>query len=412
MTASGVAADRGEARPEFVVLVALMISLVALSIDVMLPALPAIAAELGAQRDNDRQLIISSLFLGLAAAQMIYGPLSDSLGRKVTIYAGVWLFIVGCCISIFAPTFHLMLVGRFLQGAGAAAPRVVSVAMVRDLYQGRAMARVMSLTMTVFILVPVFAPLLGQLVLAVAPWRAIFVLLLALAVLVLVWFWRRQPETLPRERRAPFSFVRIGRAIVETCTNRVAFGYTLAAGFMFGAFVGYLNSSQQIFQDLYGQGALFPVYFGALALSIGVSSAVNARLVMRLGMRYLCNLALRVLVAASLVFAVVTTISNGVPPLVVAMAYLLLCFFCVGVLFGNFNALAMEPLGHIAGVASAVIGSLTTFISLALGTLIGVWFDGTLFPLAFGFAALGLASIATVYWTQRAPHSPDGRPTA
>jgi DHA1 family bicyclomycin/chloramphenicol resistance-like MFS transporter len=395
------AAEKGEARPEFVVLVAFMISLVALSIDAMLPALPAIASELAARRDNDRQLVISALFLGLAAAQMVYGPLSDSYGRKNTIYAGIWLFIAGCCISIFAPTFDLMLLGRFLQGAGAAAPRVVSVAMVRDLYQGRAMARVMSLTMTVFILVPVFAPLLGQLVLEVAPWRAIFILLLVLAVGVLLWFWRRQAETLPRERRAPFSLLRIGRAIVETCTNRVAFGYTLAAGFMFGAFVGYLNSSQQIFQDLYRQGDLFPVYFGALALSIGVSSALNARLVMRLGMRYLCNLALRVLVVASLVFALVTVLSSGIPPLAVVLAYLLLCFFCVGVLFGNFNALAMEPLGHIAGVASAVIGSLTTFVSLTLGTVIGARFDGTLFPLAFGFAALGVASIATVYWTER-----------
>ncbi|HKQ95634.1 MAG TPA: multidrug effflux MFS transporter [Aestuariivirgaceae bacterium] len=395
------AAEKGEARPEFVVLVAFMISLVALSIDAMLPALPAIASELAARRDNDRQLVISALFLGLAAAQMVYGPLSDSFGRKNTIYAGIWLFIAGCCISIFAPTFDLMLLGRFLQGAGAAAPRVVSVAMVRDLYQGRAMARVMSLTMTVFILVPVFAPLLGQLVLEVAPWRAIFVLLLVLAVGVLLWFWRRQAETLPRERRAPFSLLRIGRAIVETCTNRVAFGYTLAAGFMFGAFVGYLNSSQQIFQDLYRQGDLFPVYFGALALSIGVSSALNARLVMRLGMRYLCNLALRVLVAASLVFALVTVLAAGIPPLAVVVAYLLVCFFCVGVLFGNFNALAMEPLGHIAGVASAVIGSLTTFVSLTLGTVIGAHFDGTLFPLAFGFAALGVASIATVYWTER-----------
>jgi len=189
--------------------------------------------------------------------------------------------------------------------------------------------------------------------------------------------------------------------VIETCTNRAAAGYTLAAGFMFGAFIGYLNSSQQIFQELYGMGRLFPVIFGVLALAIGVSSALNARLVMKLGMRYLCNLALRVLAASSVVFAIVTLLSSGVPPLWALMAYLLASFFCVGVLFGNFNALAMDPLGHIAGVASAVIGSLTTFISLALGTLIGALYDGTLFPLAAGFAALGIVAMLIVSWTER-----------
>lgn len=389
------------ASAEFVVLVALMISLVALSIDAMLPALPMIASELGATRENDRQLVISALFLGLASSQLVYGPLSDSFGRKPTIYAGIFIFMAGCVLSIFASSFWIMLVGRFLQGAGAAGPRVVSVAMVRDRFHGRAMARVMSLTMTVFILVPVFAPTLGQAILLVAPWRVIFVLLLALAVLVAVWFWKRQPETLARERRTPFSLPRVASAVIETCTNRAAAGYTLAAGFMFGAFIGYLNSSQQIFQELYGMGRLFPVIFGVLALAIGVSSALNARLVMKLGMRYLCNLALRVLAASSVVFAIVTLLSSGVPPLWALMAYLLASFFCVGVLFGNFNALAMDPLGHIAGVASAVIGSLTTFISLALGTLIGALYDGTLFPLAAGFAALGIVAMLIVSWTER-----------
>lgn len=388
-------------RTEFVVLVALMVSLVALSIDSMLPALPLIAADLGAEGGNDRQLVVSALFLGLALAQMVYGPLSDSIGRKPSIYLGFGIFITGCCFSILARDFPMMLVGRFLQGVGAAGPRVVSTAMVRDLYQGRAMARVISLTMTVFILVPVFAPLLGQLILGFASWREIFLLLLGLAGVAFVWFWLRQPETLSSERRHSLSFTGIIGSIGETCRNRTSAGYTLAAGLVFGAFIGYLNSSQQIFQDLYGMGLLFPVFFGVLALAIGLASALNARLVMQLGMRVLCHRALRILTVCSIIFTLIAAIEGGVPPLWALMIYLTASFFCVGILFGNFNALAMESLGHIAGVAASVIGSITTLISLALGTLIGRLFDGTVLPMIMGFTLMGCLSIVVTSWADR-----------
>ncbi len=386
---------------EFVARTALMISLVALSIDAMLPALQEIGGDLGAQRRNDAQLVISALFLGLAVGTMVYGPVSDSTGRRPPIYAGFALFILGCLLSMVATSFPVMLAGRFLQGLGAAGPRIVAIAVVRDQYAGRAMARIMSMVMAVFILVPALAPAVGQAILLVAHWRAIFGVLLGLALVALVWFAFRQPETLTAGHRAPFSLLRIGRAIYETCTHRTAFGYTIAAGLIFGAFIGFLNSSQQIFQEQYGLGKLFPLYFAVLALSIGSASWVNSRLVMRLGMRRLSGLALTGLSGLSLTFFVIAWAAAGDPPLWALMAYLVAAFFCVGILFGNFNALAMDPLGHIAGVAASVIGSLTSFISLALGTAVGQAYDGTVLPLVGGFAALGLASIAVMRWAER-----------
>ncbi len=385
---------------EFVTLTALVISLVALSIDIMLPSLQQIAGDLGAPRANDSQLILSALFAGLAAGQMVYGPLSDSIGRKPAIHAGLLLFIIGCLMSILATNFTVMLAGRVLQGLGAAGPRSVIVALVRDRYEGRAMARIMSLVMAVFIMVPALAPGIGQIILMVAHWRAIFGFLLAVAAISLVWFALRQPETLPPERRVEFSPSRIVQAVRETCGSRVAFGYTLASGLIFGAFVGYLNSAQQIFQIKYGLGALFPLYFAVLALSIGGASLLNGRLVMRHGMRRLSAWALGLLTGLSLAFLVPATLAAGVPPLWALMTYLVGAFFCIGMLFANFSALAMEPLGHIAGVGAAVVGSLTTVISMILGTIIGQAYDGTVLPLIAGFALLGLAAIAVMRWAE------------
>lgn len=403
--------EKSSASPgfgEFVALLAMMMSMVALSIDAMLPALPDIGRDLGVQRDNDTQLIISFVFAGYAVGQLIYGPLSDSYGRKPAIYLGFCFFIIGCLLSLFSTDFTTMLAGRLLQGLGAAGNRTVSVALVRDQYEGRVMARVMSSAMSIFILVPVIAPALGQALLFVAHWRAIFVAFLALAVMILTWFIIRQPETLPSEKRNPFSWRRNLLAVKEICTTRVAFGYTLASGLVSAGFLAYLASSQQIFQDQYGVGTLFPLYFATLALAIGGASFANSRLVMRYGMRTLSRTALYVLTVLSLMFFAIAWNLAGHPPLWGLMIYFLLLFFCIGLLFGNLNALAMEPLGHIAGVGASVVGALATLLSVPIGTLIAQSFDGTILPLVGGFTLLGLATLAMMIWTEAGHTKPNG----
>jgi|TARA_B110000259_G_scaffold73155_1_gene86139 DHA1 family bicyclomycin/chloramphenicol resistance-like MFS transporter len=385
---------------EFVVLMAMIISMVALSIDAMLPALPNIAADLGVTRINDSQYVISILFAGMAIGQMIFGPMSDSVGRKYAINVGFAVFIVGCLVSLLAETFTMMLIGRFLQGFGAAGPRVVSIALVRDRYEGREMARVMSFVMTIFILVPIVAPALGQAILMFSDWRGIFWMFLVLSFIALSWFNLRQPETLLVENRIRFSIKQVLSDIKYICVIPAAMGYTIATGIIFGAFLGYLSSSQQIFQQQYHLGNQFVIYFGILAASLGLASLLNAQLVMRFGMRRLSHGATFFIVVLSVPFYFLAQHYSGSPPLWQVMAYLLAVFFFVGILFGNLNALAMEPLGSVAGLGAAVVGSLSTLISVALGVIIANAYNGTILPLVSGFALLSIGCLMVMGWTE------------
>jgi len=386
---------------EFTVLVAMMVSIVALSTDIMLPALDLIGEELNVVHRNDVQMVVSALFLGFAVGQVAVGPLADSFGRKPVIYAGYGVFILGCMLSIFAQAFEWMLVGRVLQGLGAAAPRVVTTALVRDGYEGRAMARIMSLIMAVFIIVPAIAPAIGQFIIAFAGWRATFVALLVMASTAAVWFALRQPETLAVEARRPFSLGNIMRGIGEILRMRAVVGYTLCAGCVFGAFLGYLSSAQQIFVDTYGAGERFALYFGIASLAIGAASLLNARLVMRLGMRYLVWRALVVLALLSGALALALGFTDLALSLWAFMAWQMPAFFCVGLLFGNLNALAMNPVGHMAGLGAAFLGSMSTLISLPFGWSIGAAYDGTPLPLIAGFGVLGVCALAVMAWTDR-----------
>ena len=380
---------------------ALLISLVALSIDAMLPALPAIGADLNVHWENGTQLILAAMFVGFATGQLIFGPLSDCFGRKAPIYVGLSLFILGSILSMSAWSFPAMLAGRFLQGFGAAAPRSITVALIRDYFEGRAMARIMSFIMAVFIIVPILSPAIGQVILLVASWRMIFAMLLALALISFVWFGIRQPETLDPDLRTTFSLRQIGCDIREVVSNRCALGYTISAGLVSGAFIGYLSSAQQIFQSRFDLGNHFPLYFAGLAASIGCASLLNAKLVMHFGMRLLSWRALQSMSLFSAGFFIYASSVDSAPPLWTFMTWGSLTFFSIGLVFGNFNALAIESLGHIAGTASAVIGSLATAISLMLGVFIGQSYDGTVLPLVGGFAILGVASLVTMYLTER-----------
>jgi DHA1 family bicyclomycin/chloramphenicol resistance-like MFS transporter len=390
----------GTGFAEFVALMATLTALVSLSIDMVLPALPAIGATLGVKQANQNQLIISLLFLGFGLGQLFYGPLSDAVGRKPVAYLGLGVFTVGCLLALLSTTFPMMLIARFLQGLGVAGPRTITLALVRDRFEDREMAQVLSLVMAVFILVPIVAPALGQLVLGVSGWRTIFGVYLAMALVAGVWFAARQEETLPPSRRIPFSTRRLAAAARTVLTNRVAISYTVASGCVFGAFLGYLTSAQQILQQQYGLGSRFPLYFAVLAVAIGGASLANARLVMRYGMRPLTHLALRGICVVSIAFTAVAAAAGGHPPLAQFMTYLMVSFFGIGLLFGNLSALAMQPLGAVAGTGSAIVGGVSMLISLALGTAIGQGYNGTVLPLVAGFAVLSLCSALAAWFAE------------
>ena len=378
---------------EYIILVALLISIGALGTDLMLPALDVIGTDLGASAANDVHYIVTAFFFGMAAGQLIAGPLSDTFGRKPIIYAGYGLFVLGCLISMLTTSWEVMLAGRVLQGLGAAAPRIVTVALVRDAYEGRAMARVMSIVMAAFIIVPIIAPMIGQGLIYVGGWRSTFLGLAVLAMVVSVWFALRQEETLAAAERRAFRPREILAGIAEILRTRVALGYTIATGLVYGMFVGYLGSAQQIFEVTFQVGDLFVVYFAIASASLGAASLLNASLVMRFGMQLLTWLALVGLTVLSFGFLLILPLcGGGVPSLPVFLVWQLSAFFCVGITFGNLNALALEPLGHMAGLGAAFIGSIATFISLPLAAIIGQRFDGTIYPLVSGFAALGFAA--------------------
>jgi DHA1 family bicyclomycin/chloramphenicol resistance-like MFS transporter len=385
---------------EFVALMALMTSLVALSIDAILPALPEMGRDLHVTGSNDSQLVVSLLFLGLAFGQIVYGPLSDSTGRKPAVYLGFLFFVVGCLFSIFATNLTTMLVGRFLQGLGLAGPRVVCIALIRDQYAGRAMARVMSFVMVIFILVPTVAPALGQGILMVANWRMIFWVFLVLGLMTVAWFSIRQRETLLAEQRRPFSLQRILGVFGEVFRNRVAMRYTVTAGFVSSPFIGYLNSAQPIFQEQYGLGEQFPLYFAICALALGAAAFLNGKFVLRFGMRSMSKWAVTIQFSFAVVSLLGIYVFSGDPPLWIFMIYLVIVLFCNGILFGNLNALAMEPLGHIAGIGAAVVGSLSTFISIPFGIMIGRSFNGTVFPLCIGFAVFAALTLVFLLWSE------------
>lgn len=386
---------------EFVIIISLMMSLTALATDAMLPALSLIGKDLNVVNDNDPQLVVSMLFLGMAVGQLFFGPLSDSTGRKPPVYIGLITFMAGSLLSAMAPTFNLILAGRLLQGLGISGPRAITMAIVRDRYKGRLMARVMSFVMTVFILVPMIAPSLGQAVMNFSSWRGIFIALVVFALVTMFWFGLRMPETLEKERRSEFSLRRIFNATREIIGIRAAVGYTISTGLIGGAFLGYLNSAQQIFAQQYALGELFPIIFAVISGSIGLASFLNSRLVMRYGMRFLVKWSMWAILGLAVIGLIGAAVSQGQPPLWFLMAYLMLTFFSIGILFGNQNSLAMEPLGHLAGMGAAIVGSLSTLIQMPLGTMIGRSYNGTVLPLIIGIAAMAGLSIIVVNWVEK-----------
>ena len=381
---------------EFICLMALLMSLLALAIDSVLPALSQLGSDLQVAQGNDIQLVLSSIFFGMAFGLIFYGPISDSFGRKKTIYLGVSIFIIGDLISLFAVDFNMMIIGRIIQGFGAAACRVVSLAMIRDKFEGPEMGRVMSLIVMFFIVVPALAPSFGQGILWIGDWRSIFGFVFAVSLTSIIWLHFRQPETLKVENRLPFTVTAILHGVKETLSNKMSRNYMLASGFIFGSFIGYLSSSQQLLQEHYQLGEHFALYFGGLALAVGLSSFANSKLVMRYKMVNLCLISLSGLIMFSSLFLTYCLLIDYEPKIFIVMTYLSSVFFCFGVLFGNLNALAVQPLGHIAGVATSVISAIQTLISVFIGGFIGHLYNGSVIPLTIGFLTCASVSIILV----------------
>ncbi|WP_417820371.1 multidrug effflux MFS transporter [Terasakiella sp.] len=386
---------------EFIALMAFLMSLVALAIDAILPAFHAVGASYDIVDENRLQLLVGVLFLGMAIGQLFYGPLSDSIGRKPATYIGLILFIVGALVSAFAPTYEIVLWGRFLQGFGVAGPRTISIALVRDQYSGREMARIMSFVISIFIIMPAIAPALGAGILVFGTWHAIFFLFALLAFVALVWLILRQPETHPQEKRTSFSLMTILQGARFTLGNRRSCGYMIVGGLAFSCLVAYLNTAKLLYADIFQIDELFPLYFGMLALFVGAASIVNGKMVVKYGMRSMMKFALIAMILSSGSFFFYLYFTSGHPPFVLFMVSMASIFFFMGILFGNANAMAMEPVGHIAGVASSIIGAGTTFVSMSLGALVGQFYDQTLLPLIGGYFALALSAYVIMSMIER-----------
>lgn len=378
-------------RPEFIALMAALMALNALAIDVMLPALPYMGEALGVTSENERQFVITAFMIGMGTAQLVFGPLSDRFGRRAPLLAGMGIYVIAAFIAVFAPNFTTLLVLRFIQGLGAASVRVIVTSAVRDRYAGREMAEVMSLTFMVFMAVPIIAPGIGQVLLLTGPWQTIFIFMALLASASWLWTFFRLPETLPLDKRRPLTFKGIIEGFRIVFTNRMAISYGLAGTFLFGALFGFISSSQQIYVDIYGLGEYFPVAFAAMAGLMSVSSFTNSRIVRRYGMRRLSHGAMLCFTGFSIVwlgFALV-----GFLPLWLFFSLLAVIMFSFGWAASNMNSLSMEPLGAVAGSASAVFGFIQTVGGAVIGGYIGQLFNNTTIPVAVGYAGMGILSL-------------------
>jgi DHA1 family bicyclomycin/chloramphenicol resistance-like MFS transporter len=394
-------AARIPGKREFVLLVAALMAANALAIDSMLPALPAIGEALGVATDNRRQLVITVYLLGFGGSQIFYGPLADRFGRKAMLIGCMLFYALFAALAGLAGSMNLLLAARLMQGVAAGGTRVLVVAIVRDRFHGSAMAQVMSLVMIVFMLVPVLAPTLGQGILAVAGWRHIFIALAAYAVALAAWGGVRMPETLASADRRALSFANIADAVRQTLGNRISVGNTLAATLAFGGLFGFIGSIQQIVFDVFNRPELIGLVFACIAGPMGISSYANSRLVMRLGARRLLLTALTAFTAMALLhLAIVLAYGETLWVFVVLQALTTACFGLVG---ANSGALAMEPVGHIAGTASALQGLITTVGGALIGLLVGQLFDGTTLPLIAGFVVCGVLALAVALWANPKP---------
>lgn len=391
-------------RSEMVVMVAGLMALNALAIDIMLPALNQIAHDVGltaegVESDNRQQLIIFAYILGFGAPQLLWGPITDRFGRRGPLFVSLtgYILMAGLCVTL--REFHALLAARFIQGVFSSGARLVAVSVVRDLFAGRQMARFMSLVMTIFMIIPIVAPGVGQIILLVAPWEWIFGALVVFDILMLGWTWLRLPETLPADQRRPLNLGNALGAYAQVVRTPITFGYMCASGIVFGALFSFIASSEQVFREVFGRGEDFVLWFSGIAGMLAVANFTNSRLVEKIGMRRISHAALLLFTGLSALSALIT-FSFG-ESLLWFYPLFILTFACFGLLGSNFSALAMEPLGSIAGTASAAYGFATTTVSSLIGMLIGSQYNGSTIPLMIGFVCLGASSLVIILITEK-----------
>lgn len=391
---------QNQSQLEFIILMAALMSIVALSIDAVLPALPNIGNHLNTVSTADNQKLITMIFLGLGFGQLIFGPLSDSFGRKPMVYGGFGVFIIASYICLTTKNFEIMLLGRVLQGVGLSSPRTMCIAIVRDCYSGDYMAKIISIVVMTFILVPVVAPMLGQFLLDHFGWESIFTFNLIFGLFVMLWFWLRQKETLKPEFKKPFRLKIFKNGTIEFLKIKEAVIYTLLSGFITGSFMVYLSTSQQIFQIQYDLAEAFPYIFASLAITIGLSTFLNSRLVIKFGMKNIVKTSLWAFFIIPVIYVVLFW--SGINPSIeILISFLILQFTSVAFLFGNLRALAMDPMGHIAGIGSALNGFISTIMAVPIANYIGGFVLDSVLPLFVGFLICGFISVILFYSLKR-----------
>lgn len=384
---------------EFIALCAALTAVAAMSIDIVLPALPAIGKTFGIADENDRQLVLLVFTITFGVCQLFYGPISDRFGRKPILVVGLVLYIAGSTAAGLVSSFDGLLAMRMAQGIGAAALQVVTLAVVRDCFSGPAMGRALTFIFTTFMIVPIVAPTVGQQIAFLAQWQGIFAFNAIAAAGILLWMTWRLRETLDRDKRRSLAFGSLAGAMGEIVTNRITAGYAVAGTVTLVALFSYIVLVQQVYGELYGLGTLFPYAFGASAIGVAIAALYSARLVRRFGMRPVAHGALAIFTLSGVALSLLAL--GGNPPFWVTFAMLSVCMAAFGVIQGNVNAIALEPLGHIAGTASSLVGVVSMTVANLLAGLVGQAYQGTVLPLALAFGATGLTATAVVFWTER-----------
>ncbi|MEC3862105.1 multidrug effflux MFS transporter [Mesobacterium sp. TK19101] len=395
-------------RVEFIALVAMMFATIAFSTDAMLPAFPEIGATLTPGALNRTQLVVTVFILGMGVGTLFTGPLSDTFGRKPVILGGVLLYCLAAAAAAFAQSLEMLLVARLVQGLGAAGPRVVALAIIRDLYAGRGMARIMSFVMMVFTLVPAMAPTIGAGIITVAGWRGVFVAFVIFALIIAIWMSLRLPETLAPENRRPFRLSALRAAVAELFAHRVVRISILVQSLCFAMLFTIISTTQQVFDISFGRADSFPMWFGGIAIIAGTASFLNAALVVRLGMRFLVTVTLAVQVGLSggMVLLWLSGIS-GTAAFAAFVVWQTALFFQAGMTIGNINAIAMEPMGHIAGMAASVIGAVATVVAVVLAVPVGLAFDGTPLPLYAGVLVEAVLALGFMLYLRKVEPQPN-----